>query len=667
MKSPRGFRGKYFSLAAILALSATVTLANETKSYVDTKENANAQEEFSESEELTPPNDELNVVVISKKIKVKEIDAPFASEIYTKGQIRKSRAKDIYEFLNTQSSVNILPSYGNKFAQYIDMRGYGIGDGYENVVVSVNGRRLNNIDMSTQLISSIPVDSIEQIEIIKGSGSVEYGDGANAGAINIITKGYEGASIKTYKGSNGLEFASLGLGIKKDIFSISGYIDDYSHDGAKQVEADGTRDDSWSRNKEIKGTFSPIENLTLNLGKSFSKIQLKYANPLTLEQYNQDPGMVTNSGATEQNYYSEILNYGLNYNITDKVSLNIQINDEDKTSDWGNPTYESNYNYVSKDMKIDYIDNSIKALFGIQKFDGDKKSSSDVTTKDNLGYYGKIDYILDKNTFSFGARSEKVNYEYKKVGTYLKDDYKLKAYDLGYNYKINNISSLFVNLNQSFQAPAIDRFFAYGVFNGFIKPMKVKTLNMGYNYIGYPNKLKISAFYSDIEDEIYLNTLTYDNTNLDKTRKYGLEVYNKYNVMYNLFTTLNYSYVDTKIKEDSANPTVVGNEIPGVSNHNVKLAVGYNHSHRINLLLSHVYKSKAYAMSDFDGGFGKMEAYNSTDFSATYKYKKYEFFAKVNNLFDESNALFADFGGANPSVYPVNYERSFMVGMSAKF
>ena len=134
----------------------------------------------------------------------------------------------------------------------------------------------------------------------------------------------------------------------------------------------------------------------------------------------------------------------------------------------------------------------------------------------------------------------------------------------------------------------------------------------------------------------------------------------------NIFTTLNYSYIGTKIKENSADSSIVENEIPGVSKHNLKVGLGYNPTHRINLLLSHVYKSKAYAMSDFDQSYGKMEAYNSTDFSATYKYKKYEFFAKINNLFDEKNALFAD-SGFSLGVYPVNYERNFMVGMSAKF
>lgn len=241
MKHPKGFRGKYFSLAAILAFSTTVTLANETKSFVDASKESQVQEEYDEKEEVTPSNEELDTVVISKKIKVKESDATFASEIYTQKQIQRSRSKDIYEFLNTQTSITTIPSYGNIFAQSLDMRGYSIGTGYENVVITLNGKHLNNIDMSSQLLFSIPIDSIEKIEVLKGSGSVEYGDGANAGVINIFTKDFDGINLKSYIGSDNLEFVSLGAGVKKEKFSISGYIDDYSHDGYKVIASENTK------------------------------------------------------------------------------------------------------------------------------------------------------------------------------------------------------------------------------------------------------------------------------------------------------------------------------------------------------------------------------------------------------------------------------------------
>ncbi|AFL68807.1 TonB-dependent receptor [Sulfurospirillum barnesii] len=668
MKSPKGFRGKYFSLAAILALNATVTLASEGQSVVDTEKQLYAPKAESSSEtsavleETSAP-----VVVISKKIKLSEVGAPFASEIYTKKEIEKSHSKDIYEFLNTQTSISTLPVYGNPFSQKVDMRGYGLGDGYQNTVISVNGRRLNTIDMVPQLLSSIPLDSIEKVEIIKGSGSVEYGDGANAGVINIITKDYEGAVIRSYMGDNGLKFGSLGLGIKEDKFSISGYIDDYSHDGFKDVANDGTKDESWSRNKVISATWTPIDDLTLNVSKSFSKMNVNYSNSLSYAEY-KNGELDKIKGYTEQYFSSNVLSVGANYKINQKFSLDAQFFDEDKVSKFVSYGSKSTYDYKSFDTKLLYSNTSLKALVGVQGFDGKRDGGSNTTSKENLGVYARADYLFNQHTFSTGMREEKVNYEYKSATQELESDTSLQAYDVGYNYKINAKTSFFTNFNHSYQAPDVDRFFNMGgTFNGFIKPMEADTINLGFNYMRYPHTFKTTLFYAWVDDEIYFNPITYKNTNLKETEKRGFELSERYQMLSNLFTILNYTYVDTKIVDDGYGGVYNGKEIPGVSPHTLKVSLGYNPIKAVTLLLSETYKSRAYAIDNFSGSYGKMESYSVTDVSATYTYKNYEVYAKINNLFNEKNAMFIDFGGATPSVYPINYERTFLVGFSAKF
>ncbi|MDD3344709.1 MAG: TonB-dependent receptor [Sulfurospirillaceae bacterium] len=671
MKNPKGFRGKYFSLAAILALNTTLAVAQDVQSVVDREANMTPKE-YAVSEEETPPLNEIPVVVVSKKIKVAEIGAPFASEVYTQKEIEQSHSKDIYEFLNTQTSISTMPTYSNPFSQKIDMRGYGLGDGYENVVVSLNGRRLNNIDMSPQLLSSIPLDSIEKIEIIKGSGSVEYGDGANAGVVNIITKDYEGAVVKSYVGDNGLWFGSLGVGIKQEKFTISGYIDDYSHNGFKSIDSVGDKDESWSRNKSIKAILTPIENLTLNLSKTFSKMNVNYPNALTLAQYQNSaysiPAPSWGVNFSEQYYSSNVLAYGLKYNINDKIAFEAQAFNEDKVSNYVTYNSRSDYDYNSYEAKISYNEGNLKSLVGLQSFDGERQSGTTNTTKENVGVYAKADYILNQNTFSMGVRDENVDYKYHKGSVNLKDSASYNAYDVGYNYKLTPKVSLFANFNHSFQAPDIDRFFnAFtNTFNGFIEPMKVDTYNIGFNYLSYPHTFKATLFYASINNEIYYNAATFTNTNLKETEKRGLELSEKYQILSNLFTTLNYTYLDTEINDDGLGGSYNGRDIPGVSAHNIKLSMGYNPIKPLTLLVSQTYKSKAYAIDDFDGNFGKMDSYQITDLSATYTYKKYEFFAKVNNLFDKKNALFAD-DGFSLGVYPVNYERTLWSDLARGF
>lgn len=675
MKSPKGFRGKYFSLSAILALSTTVTLASSTQSYNDSVSHAQKQETYSESEEETPPQELAPVVVISKKIKTKSIDAPFASEIYTSRDIKNSHSKNLYDFLNSYTSITTFPSYGNPFVQQIDLRGYGLANGYQNVVISLNGKRLNNIDMAPQLLSSIPIDKIKRIEILKGSGSVEYGDGANAGVINIITKDFKGISAKSYIASHDTRYGSFGFGVRKGKFSLEGYIDKIQSDGDKVVANDGTRDKNDNSNKSFKFTFYPKDGTKLYIGKSFSKMHVIYPNALTLSQYDVNPKTVPNPSYgtlySKQYFRDDTLSYGFNYTINDNYSLKINGNNEDKVSDYITYGSRSNYDYNSYNARLNYKKDNIRIATGINLFYG-KRENSSVTKKNNSALFLSGYYFKGKDTFNFGFRRAKVKYNYKGSTEDLSQNNYLNAYEFGYNYKLTKHSSLFANFTHSFEAPDVDRFFEYDFatskygFNGFIKPMKVDTYNLGYKKFTYPNRLKLTLFYANVKDEIYYDTATYKNTNLDKTRKYGLDLYDKYNIHYNLFVSLNYNFVNTDIKKNSINPSIEGREIPGVSKHNIKLSLGYNPTYKTSLLLTQVYRSKAYAMSDFDGNYGKMPSYKMTNFKVSYEYKKFNFFAKVDNIFDKKNALFAD-SGTSLGVYPSNYERTFMLGVNAKF
>ena len=67
------------------------------------------------------------------------------------------------------------------------MRGFGVS-GDQNTLVLLDGQRLNDNELTTVRWSAIPLEAIERVEILRGSGSVLYGSGATGGTINIITR-----------------------------------------------------------------------------------------------------------------------------------------------------------------------------------------------------------------------------------------------------------------------------------------------------------------------------------------------------------------------------------------------------------------------------------------------------------------------------------------------
>ena len=69
----------------------------------------------------------------------------------------------------------------------LDLRGFGTNSS-QNMVIVVDGVRLSENELSNAILSTIPVDSVDRIEITRGGASVLYGDGATGGVINIVTK-----------------------------------------------------------------------------------------------------------------------------------------------------------------------------------------------------------------------------------------------------------------------------------------------------------------------------------------------------------------------------------------------------------------------------------------------------------------------------------------------
>jgi iron complex outermembrane receptor protein len=283
-------------------------------------------------------------------------------------------------------------------------------------------------------------------------------------------------------------------------------------------------------------------------------------------------------------------------------------------------------------------------------------------------------FNFDNHSIKAGARVEAVEYRYDDALNNLKDDYSLFGAELGYNYTLDKKSSVFLNYAHAYQAPDIDRFFNKDwlgnvSFNGFIDPMKTDSFTLGYNNITSKNKFKTSLFYVELKDEIYYYTdpsyISSKNTNIDKSHKYGFDVYDKFIISEIFNLALNYNYVKAKIDEEMQNgKNYAGKNLPGVSNHNAKATLSYLPTSCIAFALTQSYRSKAYAANDFENNFAqKQDAYTSTDISVAYTKDTLELFAKINNLFNQKNGLWIE----DNAIYPVDFTTTAMAGLKLKF
>ncbi|WP_313177968.1 TonB-dependent receptor [Massilia sp.] len=122
---------------------------------------------------------------------------PIGATVITADDIRRAGANDVNAAIRKiggvfgRQSLDGSPDFG------LDLRGFG-SNSSQNMAILVDGVRLNENELAGPILSSIPVDTVERIEITRGGSSVLYGEGATGGVINIITKrgadaGYHGS------------------------------------------------------------------------------------------------------------------------------------------------------------------------------------------------------------------------------------------------------------------------------------------------------------------------------------------------------------------------------------------------------------------------------------------------------------------------------------------
>ena len=611
------------------------------------------------------------LVVYSSPFETLEKDATTATEIFTKEDIKQSNASDIYQFLQEQSSVTIMPNSGNPFQQKIDMRGYGITDGYQNIVVTINGQKLNNIDMQPQLLSTIPLESIKQIEIIRGGGIVEYGDGANAGVINIITDGKYNNNLKIYTGNNGTSGTSLSLGLNNEKVIFNTLYNQMNTDGTRVLTNNIDTDQKSKKLGKLELKYFPNNRLELRAGVESSELKNKYASSLSESEFNSNPYQSSSSGYDSKNDVTKTTrNYGLTHTINKNGSILLDYVESDTKSEntWGTYYYTS----IQKDIKYKYQENNYKFVFGNSIIEGERSRTSDTSNKDNSAYYVTFEYSPSADiSLNAGYRNEKVDYKYQDNAQIITNNESLNGYEIGINKQLNSNENIFANFSKSFQAQDLDRLFVYNfgtssyAFNGYIKPMEAKTYTLGYNKFTPNNKFKSSIFYSKLNNEIYLYTGTYTNTNIDKSHKKGLEIFDKYQVNKTLSLSLNYNYIIAKIdEEDEGNGAYNGKYLPGVSKHNIVVTMTKTNENS-SYSISHTYKSSAYNSEDFTNDASqKQKAYQSTNLSYNYNIdKNAKFFAKIENIFDRKNGFWVK----DDAIYPYNFERTYLLGLDVKF
>ena len=132
---------------------------------------------------LIPKDLKTGEVVITgtKGFEQKQADLTMSIQVVKQDAISLQASYDITKSLVQVPGVEVMDDQ----VSIRGSSGYSFGTG-SRVMVMLNGLPLLTGDASIADLSTIPVDNIHQVEVMKGASSVLYGSGAMGGVVNVI-------------------------------------------------------------------------------------------------------------------------------------------------------------------------------------------------------------------------------------------------------------------------------------------------------------------------------------------------------------------------------------------------------------------------------------------------------------------------------------------------
>ncbi|MBC2716282.1 MAG: TonB-dependent receptor [Desulfobacteraceae bacterium] len=613
--------------------------------------------EISDEEEENPVQFELDAIVVTaNKVQEPISDIPKHVTVISSEDIKESTAKNIIELLAQEAGVNVRTTFGNDKQAVVDLRGMG-DTAASNVIVMVDNLMLNAADQSGPSISSVPIEEIERIEIVRGAGSVVYGNGAVGGVINIITK-------KAGKTSSIDLYSSYGSYNTFDLRgSLNGNIKDlYLNLNAGLHDSDGYRDNGFFRKKDIsaKSSYAINDRFSFLLSGFYYEDEYGLPGPISKEDINSGSRRVLTDRPDDSGETSEArgrfefdmdfekwgtLNLIRGYHLRDNryiIGFNPQIPRSDQKDKIDEDTRQFDLNYVKNytsggqtQMVQLGIDHYITDYIREEKPDGPRKNSE----TESFGIFINNRWSLT-DSLMLSARARYNNFQgyFRTDEKKLFDDVKIwvngdttmsewdnSAYSIGFTYSMSPKTSFFSSYATSFRIPNVDEF---AECEEGLQPQEGVNIEIGGRWqFGSFMSMTVTLFDIRIEDEIYYSDI---NRNYeDKTIRQGIET------DFTLYTTEDIrmwgSYAFTKAEFDKKNTT-----IPLVPEHRVSAGMHWQIISQLALSLSGVYTGSRFDGNDTNNDrYEKLDEYIVFDSKLTYEYKSLMIFAGINNIFNE--------------------------------
>ena len=472
------------------------------------------------AEELVTYNLDTMVVTAQRESK-RDVDTPASVTALSQQQLVETGASNLFDALRMQSGVTTY-SYGGSQSlggmnAKILMRGANKG-----TVVMIDGMPANINE--TYYLDTIPVESIERVEIVKGAASTLYGSEASTGVINIITKKKMANTLSLTKGEYGkakealtLNAGKLNLGVALEQSDpLKGYSSNFKQINdlnKKSFTASYKFDKNWSFSHQHNDSKYSYDQFDKTWSKLTEDANYHYIDDFSRLQYKDDSVSANlfynRSNRRNQTYSIKTSKFTkLDHLRFDTIGLDVQKQLESKFADI----------IVGTTISRDSYKNDISVAKNIAP--GTKINEF----RTNYAVFAQLSKDFgDGYTATVGARETIVEAN-KKYDAFTPQFSLLK--------KLDDNSSLYANAAKSFKMPTFTQIYGGGsahfAANPLLEPEEGWTYEFGYKKSSSTSMFKAALYYMDLdtieyegdgslEKPYYTRNMSFKNTGVEVT------------------------------------------------------------------------------------------------------------------------------------------------------
>jgi vitamin B12 transporter len=460
--------------------------------------------------------------------------------VITSDEIARSQQPFVADILRGVPGVDVATTGQPGSQTQVFLRGAS-PDG---TLVLVDGIPVNNAFNNGFDFSTLPVNNIERIEILRGPQSTLYGSEAMGGVINIVTK--TGGGPPT--GSVQTEYGSFNSLLTRGTFAASEGKFSFSADGSFHSTANDRMNSAY-QGINFSGHMGYQFNDWLKAGLLATYMKSEDGSPNDI--FTDDP----TASLENENYLAGLT---LEADPAPWWNARLTLSHSHERGDYSQPANAENFDTadfsqtIAQRNRADFqniftLNEQNKILVG-GTFEDDSADYSD---------YGTYGPSVLANTI--GTRSAFARYDFTPVkrmtltaGGRVDDSSAFgthATYQFGGRFTAPDTETIFrANAGTAFRAPSISDLYYPGFSNPNLKPEESFGWDAGFEQPLLDGKLHFGStfFHDDFDNLIQFSGVTFAPENIGRARTLGLENFVSWTPATNFTVRAAYTWLDTK-------------------------------------------------------------------------------------------------------------------------